>query len=360
MQKGILKILVCPFLSLLSLVVFNGELSALSAKNVISGDFRMVVVGDILLHWKIQQQALRSGTASLWTNASQLLSSGDVTIGNLEGPIAPSALATQPYRKHVAPNFNFDVRTAGDLKNAGFDMLSVANNHTFDRRTAGARETHEVLSRARLTFSGSLDRDYDVFSNKGIKVGLVGCSMFYGGRDGITHCSSDKNKIRQAIDDLVNKENANVVVVMPHWGNEHQEDPSSAMRTLANEYFEMGADVVAGAHPHVLQRHEIKESVRDRLGRTKKRLVLYSLGNFVSNQVYSNFSTGQKSAAIAVIAFDKKSGGVVEFKDFKVAAYRMHTDDGTGKGRMGLRKVTSRTFINYFNSKFGSSRVHIP
>lgn len=202
----------------------------------------------------------------------------DLAVGNLE-----LTLAGPPYKGY--PQFSAPDALAFALRDAGMDVLVTANNHSMDRGRKGVDRTIQLLDSAGIlhtgTFRDTVDRmnDYPMLLEKnGVKLALLNYTY---GTNGIPVTKPNVvNLIDTAVirKDMVKAKEANpdLIVVFTHWGLEYQSQPSKEQKRLTEFCFQLGAHVVMGSHPHVIQPMEWRKE--------KNQLVVYSLGNFVSGQ----------------------------------------------------------------------------
>lgn len=287
--------------------------------NRLSDGIRLTAVGDILIHKalyeNIQNSQLRF--TALWKNLTPKLQSADITYGNLEGPIAPGTksggYATKDpgffYDGNVYSGtnflFNYHPYLVDDLKSTGFDILSNANNHSMDRGSAGIDLTiQNIISRgltgvgARLKNS-SKESFIQTMQSKGAKFGFIACTEMLNGNPDryqqILNCRDPQ--LVSMIEQTSRKVDA--LIIFPHWGNEYQNLPSSAQRSLAKIWINAGAKAIIGSHPHVLQTTEWIENSHH-----ESALVIYSLGNFVAGQA----AMERRATALAHLDFQYTSG----------------------------------------------------
>ncbi|MCC3373291.1 CapA family protein [Cohnella sp. REN36] len=254
----------------------------------------LVAVGDIMVHSPQLPGYYNAKTKKYdfrpwFKQVKPLLRQGDWVVGNLETPIAGADLKYTGY-----PRFNAPTELADALKDAGFQVLSTANNHTLDRGYPGLARTLGNLRKRGLVPVGTAVDETDaarivIEERNGIKLGFL--SYTYG-TNGIP-LPEDKpfavNFIdREAIASDIRRTKeagADAVAVSLHFGIEYQRTPNDAQRRIAREAIEAGADLVLGAHPHVVQPYETIEADDPAAPGGKRRgLVLYSMGNFISNQ----------------------------------------------------------------------------
>ena len=286
----------------------------------------VAAVGDLLFHAALQRQALtpRGRYADFWRPVRHILMAADLTYGNLEGAIAAGVggggrevrdpgrrLDGRVYTGAVnGMIFNYHPSLVTDLKDSGFDVVSTANNHAGDRGVVGVDRTIDALEAGGLAFAGTRRRGEElsrpwstVVEAKGVRVAFIACT--YGSNGGadsggrMLNCYRDHDQVMGEIAWSAEDPDVDAVILTPHWGVENSSSPLPSDRVYSREAIEAGATAVIGAHPHVLQPWE---KVTARNGR--EGLVIYSLGNFVSNQPW----TPNRSGAIALLELLKPPG----------------------------------------------------
>ncbi len=243
----------------------------------------LLFLGDIMQH---DTQILSAYDASTGTYnyepcfryVKKYFMEADLTIGNLE-----LTLGGSPYKGY--PQFSAPDALASSLKAAGVDVLVTANNHSLDRRKKGLERTIRVLDSLKIlhtgTFRDTVERmnDYPLLISKnGFTLALLNYTY---GTNGIP---VTKPNIVNLIDTAVirrdlqhaKKMTPDLIIVFMHWGNEYQRQPSKQQKQLAEFCLRHGANLVIGAHPHVLQSMEWNAD--------KQQVIVYSLGNFISGQ----------------------------------------------------------------------------
>ena len=237
-------------------------------------------VGDIMLH---EAQQVSAKTASgydfseYFARIAAELSCADLTVGNLEAPVAgrpPSGY----------PRFNAPAELLDELKSAGFDALTIANNHILDKGSTGLEDTIDRLLERELLFFGAskTEKDYEVLIAEvnGVKLALLGYTY---GTNGIKDA---KNQVRYLTESNIKadvaaarKAGADFIIAFPHWGSEYHQGVHSSTARWAKKLADAGVDLILGSHPHVL---EPMEKITAADGR--EVVVVHSMGNFVSNQ----------------------------------------------------------------------------
>lgn len=252
----------------------------------------LTAIGDIMCHGPNYKAAYISSTDSydfspFFKNISSYTSKADLTIGNLETTFAGKARGYSGY-----PTFNSPSELGQAIRDIGVDVLGTANNHCMDKGYSGLSSTLDVLDEMEFSHMGTSRSEEEqnsilVRNVNGINIAFL---AFTYGTNGIT-IPKDKSFCVNLIDkDLILKQlesakrmNVDMICVNMHWGVEYQTSPNSEQKDLADFLFKNGVDIIFGSHPHVLQPME-KRTVTLDDGSTKDCFVIYSLGNFISNQ----------------------------------------------------------------------------
>lgn len=255
------------------------------AQGCLSNDVELLFAGDAMQHQAQIDAARRpDGTydySDCFSDISRYVKSADLAIVNLETPVGDSG----PYSGY--PCFFAPASFVDALADAGFDIFLTANNHTLDRRAKGLRSTIKELNARCIYHLGTYNHEDErakalplILTVKGIHIGFLNYTY---GTNGITLRSDavvdyiDPQKIRADIA-ATRAAGAEIICAAMHWGNEYQLLPNPTQRNLADSLRSWGADLIIGAHPHVIQPMEMRA---DTTGR--KTLVVYSLGNLISN-----------------------------------------------------------------------------
>lgn len=227
-----------------------------------------------------------------------VLEQSDLAFGNLELTLSDKGI----YRGY--PLFRSPDTLARDLKQAGFDYLVTANNHSNDNGLYGVVHTLDVLDRFGIphtgTFRNAAERDslYPAvleYQKGEARFRFSILNYTYGTNGMPTKAPSVVNIIdeKQILKDIAaaKKQNPDLILAFMHWGHEYQLDEYHTQQTLTKLLWENGVDVVIGAHPHVIQ--PIKsDTLLDEQNNPRPVLVAYSLGNFISNQFRPNTDMG--------------------------------------------------------------------
>ena len=214
------------------------------------------------------------------------LEDADMAVGNLEVTLP----GKPPYKGY--PQFRSPEDLALSIRFAGFDMLVTSNNHSNDAGPNGVINTVQLLDKYDFyhtgTFQNQAERDayYPLVVYRG-SFKLVFLNYTYGTNGLKTRPPAVVNLIEEEQiekDMAVAREmGADAIIVVMHWGNEYQRNENKEQSELAGKLFDWGADLVIGAHPHVVQ--PVKEKMLTLAdGSQKKVVTAYSLGNFISGQ----------------------------------------------------------------------------
>ena len=293
----------------------------------------LIFFGDAMQHQMQFDQAKKLGTPENPYNfdacfelVAPALKDADYSVVNLELPLGGGT----DYSGY--PQFSAPDSYAVALKNAGFDLFLTSNNHCLDRRDKGLRRTLDVLDSMKVDHIGTY-RNADerarlvpfIKEINGMKVGFLNYTYGTNGlqaADGAEVAYINREKIRQEIE-ATKKAGAEIIVAMPHWGVEYVLNENADQRSLADFLINEGVDIIIGGHPHVVQ--PMKVITDSATGR--RSLVVYSLGNFISNMTKSNTRGG--ALARVVIQRDPQTGKVT-FKNAEYDTFITEVPSGQG------------------------------
>lgn len=242
-------------------------------------------VGDILIHSTVYKSAeLATGYDfnPIFTDIKPYMQSADITVANSESIVGGAEIGVSTY-----PSFNSPYEIGAALKNAGVDVVSLANNHTLDRGIVAIQNAINNWNNLNIIHSGAYLSEQEknrisILTANNIRFSFL--SYTYGtngiptpqGKEFLVN-RINKEEIRQEL--VRAKAESDVVVLSLHFGDEYQTLPNSFQIELAHFAAENGADIILGHHPHVLQPPEWIETSNGH-----KSFVVYSLGNFLSGQ----------------------------------------------------------------------------
>lgn len=246
-------------------------------------------VGDNLIHDGIYQQAQKRAGSNgydfsyCYENIADDVKNADIATINQETVISKS---NEP---SGYPLFNSPHEVGDEIAKIGFDVVTMANNHMLDKGEKGLKEAIDYWDgKSGITRTGAYKNKEDLnrveyVEKNGLKIGLVSATQYTNGLS--LPSDSELEIIYTSEEDIIKskieaaKKQCDMVLVNVHWGNEYQTEPTQGQRDLARKMARWGADVIIGHHPHVLEPIEFisKED-------GTRTLVVYSLGNFISQQ----------------------------------------------------------------------------
>lgn len=316
-------------------------------------EITVAAVGDILMWGKQIASAKKNDGYSfdaMFRHVSSYLRSADVTIGNLETTL--SGRENKYQRKNPRngyPMFNCPDELAGTLKRNGFKVLTTANNHCMDRGVRGLKRTLNILDRHGISHTGTFRsekeaKNYLILEKKGIKLGILAYTY---GTNGIEVPSSMPwlvNRIRRSkmLEDLrILRRKADIIIVALHFGREFHRFPSDKQKATVQLLLKNGADVILGAHPHVIQPMMLRNG----------KFVIYSLGNFISARMRNNLHT--ESGVILKLRIRKENDGDAFVSSVSYIPTWTQQETGTGKKR--YRVLPVRKFLHKSDSPLSRS-----
>ncbi|MEI7553924.1 CapA family protein [Candidatus Chlorohelix sp.] len=278
----------------------------------------LLAVGDVMLGRDVALSSAISPEKSDYPFAvmPKLRKGVDLVFGNLESPIvAPENRSNASSGGYLFPA---DSESAGALKRNGFDIVTLANNHSLDYGRAGLQDTINSLKSAGVAYVGAGEdaatANQTVYMERnGLRLAFIAATSVYPtGLDGLQASNSpvallEPQKILGAIKEA--RTQADVVIVALHWGDEYNSSASTTQRDFAAQASEAGADLIIGAHSHVVGDFEV----------ITHTFVAYSLGNFVFD---SRFPPETRQSAGLYIKLDKRGVSAVSAVPLKIEANR--------------------------------------
>lgn len=246
----------------------------------------LVFFGDVMGHSPQINSAARDGGKNYdYTECFQYIEpyfrSGEITVGNLE-----LTLAKEPYTGY--PAFSSPDAVAIALKDAGVNFLVTANNHSCDRRKKGVDRTIDILDENYMLHTGTFKDSADMEKNNPLLLSIFGIRLaiinYTYGTNGIPVTTPNIINIINRDDisrhlEIAKNYTPDKTIVVIHWGEEYHTVPNKEQTELAQFLFDNGVDIIIGGHPHVIQpMHLVREKDKP------DKLLVYSLGNFISNQ----------------------------------------------------------------------------
>ncbi len=260
-------------------------------------------VGDIMFHMpQIFSAKLDDGTYDFnppFQYVRKYIEEADIALANFETVTAGNDIQFSGF-----PRFNSPIETVAALKETGFDILSTANNHSLDRGKNGIIATIENIENNGLKNIGTYkenNKNLLIEEIEGIKIGFLSYTYGMNGLNSLLTSDElasmidtiDEKVIEKDIKTLKDAE-VDLILAYIHWGNEYQGQPHIYQEALGKKMIEWGANIILGSHPHVIQRSEIVEYGG------KNNYIIYSMGNFYSNQRYETMGNSLTEDGVMV------------------------------------------------------------
>ncbi|MGP4039916.1 CapA family protein [Gracilibacillus sp. D59] len=254
--------------------------------NGFTNEISIAAIGDILIHARVYDDGWngeRYDFLSMLEPVQKYLKQPDITLANQETIMGGEEIGLSTY-----PQFNSPFDLGDDLQKVGVDIVTMANNHTLDRGEKAIQNAIGRYEEIGMHYTGSFKSEKDqhtlrvIETEEGISVAFL--SYTYGtngipvpaGKDYLVNLI-DRDQIEREVTKA--EEQADVTIVSYHFGKEYQRLPNQEQKDLAQFAADLGAEVVIGHHPHVLQPIDWLEGKDG-----NQTLVAYSLGNFLSGQ----------------------------------------------------------------------------
>ena len=318
MKKRIVIILLC--------LLFAGcEKSVVSRQDVSSGEIRtvsLIAVGDNLIHDSVYKSAARGegyDFRPIFAGVAPVIAGHDLKFVNQETILGGVEIGLSSY-----PRFNSPFEVGDALVELGFNLISVANNHTLDRGEIGVFNAVNYWQAQPVVYAGA-EKDAAAetvkrFLVNGVRFAFIAYTY---GTNGIPHPGEKSHLANVYADEKARvdiegvRAAVDVVIVSMHWGEEYQDYPNAEQKRQAAYLSDLGADIIIGHHPHVIQPVDL---IKNKSGR--ETFVIYSLGNFLSGQVGTNRLIGM--AVSLVIELDGAELKLVDPKARLLFHYRDH------------------------------------
>ena len=270
-------------------------------------EINILFVGDIMLSRMVGDiMARKNDWKYPFLKTADFLRSADLTIGNLEGPISSGGV-----NQGSIYSFRADPRAVEGLLYSGFDIFSAANNHILDYGRVALSDTVETLTEAGIAAIGAGHNFEEanaphITEVRGVKIAFFAYTNLYPQSLWATETQSGvSTSMFENIKDSIAKvrNEVDIVVLLWHWGEEYQTKSHPREQALARALIDVGADIIIGHHPHVVQ--EIEEY--------NGGYIVYRLGNFVFDQ---NFSEDTKRGLTLKITL--RNGKIFKTEKFEI------------------------------------------
>lgn len=321
----------------------------------------IAAIGDILIHDRVYEDAKTKNGYDfkpMLASVKDKLLEPDLLLANQETVLGGTEIGLSSY-----PSFNSPIEVGDAIIDAGVDIVSTANNHTLDRGEKAIQSAIGYMTKAGLPYVGAFKNPDDkerlrILNKNGVDIAYL--SYTYGtngipvpeGKDYLVNLI-DKEAMKEEIHRA--RKQADAVVMSIHWGKEYQRFPDEIQKELAQFLVDEGVDVVFGHHPHVLQPMEWIEAKDGR-----QALVVYSLGNFLSGQIWDYKDIGGM-ATVEIIKKIGPAGTSVELAEpqffptyvssSKQRNYRVVPLEEAGKYGLKNAKQEYREIMNHMTEK---------
>lgn len=266
-------------------------------------------------------------------NVKPYFENDDLTIVNFEG-----TLTERGTRQDKTFAFKGNPKYTQVLTEGSVEAVTLANNHSRDYGDVSFDDTKKYIEEAGIVWFENLNTK--VIDVKGVKVGLVGLYALNG---------TAEDNLPKAMEQ-VKSDGAELIVVQVHWGIEGDNYPQDSQINLAHNAIDMGADLVIGHHPHVLQGMEVY----------KDRVIAYSLGNFCFG---GNQNPRDKDTMIYQQTFTVKDGKVSDYSDWTVVPASLSSVSSRNNYQptpaKGSEKTRIADKIQKFSDKLGDITVKV-
>lgn len=290
----------------------------------------IAAVGDVQLSRRVGLRIAASGWAPIFEGVRPLIEGADLAFCNLESPA--STLGVSYAGKDPAVTFRADPASLFALKRAGFDLVSLANNHSGDFGGKALMQTLDALDALDIASSGAganlaSARKPALVEAAGKRIALL---SYTEPMWSVTEAGQDSGvaiiRETEIIADLVSARGlADYVIISLHWGEEYEGVPRERDRAFARRLVDAGAAAILGHHPHVLQGVEFHRGVP----------ILHSLGNFVFDMI----SPKTYESAIAYLRLGAEAPASVQLIPIRIDASSFAPFRATGRDAAAIGKL---------------------
>ncbi|MCM1213017.1 MAG: CapA family protein [Lachnospiraceae bacterium] len=319
-------------------------------------EITLVMVGDILLHTPVAESGLREDGcydfSAVFSHMKEEISAADLALVNQEVILGGMELGISGY-----PAFNAPYELGDALVDAGFDVVLHATNHALDRGAKGIlncldfwEENHPEIAVLGIHDSAEDQDEIYVYEQNGIQIAILNYTYGTNGiplPQGMDYAVDGLSDLDQIAEDLRQAEEmADFTIVCPHWGTEYRLTQDAGQDKLAQFFWENGADLVLGTHPHVIepvawvtaegiQTCDLTEQETGQgvsligNGMQDGMLVYYSLGNFVNWTSGTGEGVADRMVGgMAKVTLGLSEDGNVSIKEYGMEPLICHVEEG--------------------------------
>ena len=356
LKKNVYLIILIAIVSIITMVILSknqGKNSNNSTKNNIETNVNKIVeknkekrmsiiaVGDVLIHESVYKDALnKDGSYSfhkMFTEVSDIIKKYDLKYCNQESTIGGSVLGISGY-----PSFNSPDEIGDEIVNLGFNLISLANNHALDKGEDAVRYSNSYWNGKDVITAGTYnsieERDtVHIYDKNSIKYAFLAYTTISNAKVKNNYILNMYSADRAKEDIEKVKDKVDVIIVSMHWGVENYNTPNESQRQIAEYLASLGVNMIIGAHPHVVQPIEYIDDT----------LVIYSLGNFISNQLVLDVNHGIGLMYGTDIVVDED--GKVRFENEYKELILSYSENSTNFKVIPFSKLNNDLLPNYKN-----------
>ena len=298
----------------------------------------LIAVGDVLIHESVYKDAYNNdGTydfGHMFTEIEPILKNYDLKFCNQESTIGGSYLGISGY-----PSFNSPDEIGDEIVRLGFNLISLANNHVMDRGEDAVLYSNSYWKSKDVITAESYSnidemKTINIYEKNDIKYAFLAYTTSLNGylnKEYLVNMYSDE-KVKNDIDQI--KEKADVIMVSMHWGEEYINAPNNEQIRIANYLSSLGVNLIIGHHPHVVQP----------VTYINDTLVIYSLGNFISNQLTIGINQGIGLIVGMDIVLDEDK---VKFENLYKELILAYSENSTNFKVIPFSKLNNELLNNY-------------
>lgn len=306
-------------------------------------EISLVMVGDVLLHTPVSDSGLMEdgsyNYSHLFKNVKNDIESADIALVNQEVILGGAELGLSGY-----PAFNGAYEVGDAIVEAGFDVVLHATNHALDKGRKGIlncinywKNSHPDIGVIGINESQEEQNNIYIKEINGIRIAILNYTY---GTNGIAlpsdmpYCVNLLDEDKIAKDMEIAKQSSDFIVVCPHWGTEYTHDETNEQKKWAEYFAELGANLIIGTHPHVIEPVKWVESSNG-----NRALVYYSIGNFINaTSDYGRGVADRMIGAMANVMIARDADGNIYIKDY--SAIPLVTQMLSGKGQITTYKLS--------------------
>ena len=314
-------------------------------------EITLIMTGDILLHTPVAESGLQEdgnyNFSAVFAHTKEQIESADLAIVNQEVILGGAELGISGY-----PAFNAPFELGDALADTGFDVILHATNHALDKGAKGItnclgfwEESHPELAVLGIHDSAQDQEEIYIYEKDGMKIAVLNYTYGTNGismPDGMEYAVDMLEKERIEEDLQRADELADFTVVCPHWGTEYRLTQDAYQEQMARFFWENGADLVLGTHPHVIEPVvwlgengseicdlEEQDGVLTGTDTGDGMLVYYSLGNFVNWTSGTGDGVADRMVGgMARITLGRNEKGKVYIKQYGIEPVICHVEEG--------------------------------